>query len=205
MRWSRGAALPAGVLVVTVLLMVVGLTVGFESFNGKGFVARIVIYPVLMLAVPLAWWWRHRGRGVEPPWGAFALVMTPFLVDVLGNFLDLYDRIEAWDDLNHLVNWFLLLWGIGLLVFPTRESVARPGLTVLTVAGVGALLAVLWEVGEWYVFLKAGVESDGLYQDTIGDEVLGTAGAALAGLVVLRRRRRGAPVRVPGDPSSPTT
>lgn len=193
MRWSRGALAPAGVLALTVLLMVVGLTVGFESFNGKGFVARVVVYPLLMLALPALWWWRHRGRDVAPPWGAFALVMLPFLVDVLGNFFDLYDRIDVWDDLNHLGNWFLLLWGIGLLVFPTRESVARPALAVLTVAGVGALLAVLWEVGEWFVFLRAGVEVERLYQDTLGDELLGTTGAALAGVLVLWWRRRNAP------------
>lgn len=193
MRWSRGALAPAAVLALTVLLMVVGLTVGFESFNGKGFVARAVVYPLLMLVVPAIWWWRHRGRDADPPWGAFALVMLPFLVDVLGNFLDLYDRIGVWDDLNHLVNWFLLLWGIGLLLFPTAASVTRPGLTVLTVAGAGAVLAVLWEVGEWFVFLRAGVEVERLYQDTLGDELLGTVGAALAGVLVVWWRRRRAP------------
>lgn len=199
MRWSRGALAPVSVLVLTVLLMVVGLTVGFESFNGKGFVARAVVYPLLMLVVPVVWWWRHRGRAadradpVDPPWGAFALVMLPFLIDVLGNFLDLYDTIEVWDDVNHLVNWFLLLWGIGLLLFPTAASVGRPGLAVLTVAGAGALLAVLWEVGEWFVFLRAGVEVERLYQDTLGDELLGSTGALLAGVLVVWWRRRNAP------------
>ncbi|MGG5259971.1 hypothetical protein [Phycicoccus avicenniae] len=193
MRRSRGALWPAAVLVLTMLLMVVGLTAGWESFNGKGFVARVVVYPVLMLVLPVGWWWRHRGRDVEPPWGAFALVMLPFLVDVVGNFLDLYDTVAVWDDVNHLVNWFLLLWGIGLLLFPGPDDVRRPALAVLTVAGAGALLAVLWEVGEWFVFLRAGVEVERLYQDTLGDELLGTTGALLAGVLVAWWRRRTVP------------
>lgn len=191
MRWSSSAVAAAVVLATTMLLMVVGITVGFESFNGKGFIARIVIYPVLMLALPAVYWWRRRGTDRPLPWGAFTLVMVPFLVDVLGNFFDLYDSIEVWDDLNHLVNWFLLMWGIGLLVFPTPDSIReRPVLAVFTVGAIGSLLAVGWEVGEWYVFLKGGVEDVGLYQDTIGDEVLGTAGAFVAGLLVLWWRRR---------------
>ena len=191
MRWTRGAVVAGAILAVTMLLMVVGITAGYESFNGKGFIARIVIYPVLMLALPVGYAWRRRGTGEALPWGAFSLVMAPFLVDVLGNFFDLYDSIEVWDDLNHLVNWFLLMWGVGLLVFPTAASVRdRPVLTVFTVGALGALLAVGWEVGEWYVFLKGGVENDGLYQDTVGDEVLGTIGAFVAGLLVLWWRRR---------------
>ena len=191
MRWTKSGALAATILVVTMLIMVVGITAGYESFNGKGFIARIIIYPVLMLALPAVYWWRRQGRGETLPWGAFSLVMTPFLVDVLGNFFDLYDSIEVWDDVNHLVNWFLLMWGIGLLVFPDASSVrARPVLAVFTVGALGALLAVGWEVGEWYVFLKGGVENLGLYQDTIGDEVLGTTGAFAAGLLVLWWRRR---------------
>ena len=99
-------------------------------------------------------------------------------------------RPRPWDDLNHFVNWFLLLWGIGLLLFPSAESVRRPFVTVLTIVGTGALLAVLWEVGEWFVFLRAGVEVERLYQDTLGDEVLGTTGALLSALLVLWWRRR---------------
>ena len=148
MRWTRGSVGAVAMLTATLVLMLVGITVGFESFNGKGFVARIVIYP-----------------------------------------------IEVWDDVNHLVNWFLLMWGVGLLVFATPGSVrSRPVLAVFTVGALGALLAVGWEVGEWYVFLQGWVEDVGLYQDTIGDQVLGTSGAFVAGLLVLWWRRRGADV-----------
>ncbi len=132
MRWTRAAVVAAVILAATWLQLVIGVTVGFEASNGKGFIGRIIIYPVLMLALP-AWWW---------------------------------------------------------LLFPSAESVRRPFLTVLTIVGAGALLAVLWEVGEWFVFLRGGVEVDRLYQDTLGDEILGTTGALLAGLLVLWWRRR---------------
>lgn len=194
MRWTRSAVVAVAVFSATMLIMVVGITAGFESFNGKGFIARIVIYPILMLALPAGYWWRRRGTGEPLPWGAFALIMAPFLVDVLGNFFNLYNSIEIWDDVNHLVNWFLLMWGIGLLVFPDASTVrARPVLAVTTIGAIGALLAIGWEVGEWYVFLRGGVENLGLYQDTIGDQVLGTTGAFAAGLLVLWWRRRGRP------------
>ena len=53
--------------------------------------------------------------------------------------------------------------------------------------GVGALLAIGWELGEWYTFIRHGTELDTAYEDTLFDEVLGSLGAALAGIVVARR------------------
>ena len=85
-----------GILVATVAQLAVAAFVpGIERFEGKAFVARLVAYPLLMLAVPAAWTWaRRRGGGTGPlPWAAFAWIMLPFLVDVTGNCLDPYDSI----------------------------------------------------------------------------------------------------------------
>ena len=60
----------------------------------------------------------------------------------------------------------------------------------MLIAGVGALLAIGWEVGEWYTFIRHGTELDTAYEDTLLDEVLGSLGAALAGVVVARRTYR---------------
>ena len=120
------------------------------------------------------------------PHGAFTLVMLPFLVDVTGNSLDLYDAVVWWDDLNHFANWLLLCAGLGLLLC---RSVEPRWAVVALVTGLGAVLAIAWELGEWFTFIRHGTEADTAYEDTLGDQALGTLGALAAGLLVIRTRR----------------
>jgi hypothetical protein len=91
-----------------------------------------------------------------------------------------------WDDFNHWINWLLLLWGIGLLV---TEDVRPDWALVGLVVGLGAVLAIGWELGEWFTFIRHGTEIDTAYEDTLGDLGLGTLGALCAGFILLRRRR----------------
>ncbi len=183
-RWTAIVIFTATVLQLAVAAFVPDL----PQFEGKGFGARLVAYPAMMLLVPLLWFLRNRGRRAEPPWTAFALIMAPFLIDVSGNTADLYDTVVWWDDANHLVNWFLLCAGLGLLV--ARADVRPRWALALLVAGIGALLAIGWELGEWYTFIRHGTELATAYEDTLGDEVLGSLGAVLAGLLVVRLSRR---------------
>lgn len=188
MTGARARAVAALVLAATLVQLVVGTFGGLQQFEGKGFGYRLVAYPVLMLALPALWWWRARSRQRDDvPWGAFALIMAPFLIDVTGNTLDLYDTVDHWDNLNHFVNWMLLLAGIGLLL--VRLDVRPTWLLVLGITGIGAILAVLWEVGEYWTFIRRGVELDGAYEDTLSDEVLGTAGAFVGALLVAWKHR----------------
>lgn len=180
------AWVPGSVLALTVAQLAVAEFVpGIDRFADKAFGARLIAYPLLMLVVPMIWWVavkrRHPDR--EPPYGAFTLVMLPFLVDVTGNSLDLFDALVWWDDLCHFANWALLLTGIGLLIC---GSVRPPWAVVVLVTGLGSLLAVGWELGEWYTFIRHGTERDTAYEDTLGDLILGTLGALVAGLVVSR-------------------
>ncbi|WP_457254747.1 hypothetical protein [Pedococcus sp. P5_B7] len=178
---------PAAVLALTVVQLGVGtFASSLQQFEGKAFGARLVAYPVMMLVVPVVWWLVHRGRGARVPWGAFGLVMAPFLIDVTGNTLDLYDSVVWWDDANHFVNWVLLCAGLGLLLL---QRIQPPWARVLLVTGLGAVLAIGWELGEWYTFIRHGTELDTAYQDTLGDEALGTLGALVAGLVLRRPPR----------------
>lgn len=178
--------LPASVLVLTVGQLAVGTFAGgLQQFEGKAFGARLVAYPVMMLVVPAAWRLVHRGERAKVPWLAFALVMAPFLIDVTGNTLDLYDSVTWWDDANHFVNWVLLCGGLGLLLL---QGIRMPWARVLLVTGLGAVLAIGWELGEWYTFIRHGTELDTAYQDTLGDEALGTLGALVAGMLLRRPR-----------------
>ncbi len=187
---SRSCLAAWTVFGLTVVQLVVGTVAGGAQFDGKAFGARLALYPLMMLAVPAVWWLvrRRRGGTAPLPWDGVALIMAPFLVDVTGNTLDLYDTVAWWDDANHLVNWALLSGGIGLLL--TRSAIAPRWALALTIAGIGAILAIVWEVGEYYAFIRNGTELDTAYEDTLGDEVLGTTGAAIAALLVARLRYR---------------
>ena len=197
LRTSRpvAAVLTVAVFAVTVLQLAVATFVpGLEQFEGKAFGARLVAYPLMMLLVPALWWAaaRRPGRPRDArrtvPWAAFGWVMLPFAVDVTGNTFDLYDSVWWWDDANHLVNWFFLTLGLGLLM--ARADVRPRWALWLAVTGTGAALAIGWELGEWWTFIRHGTELATAYTDTLGDEALGTLGAAVAGLVVVRYASR---------------
>jgi hypothetical protein len=182
---------PTVVLVLTVAQLAVAEYVpGIERFADKAFGARLIAYPLMMLFVPAVWWLAQRRRGGvrgAAPYFAFGLIGLPFLVDVTGNSLDLYDSVDWWDDANHFVNWLFLLAGVGLLV--TRD--VRPDWAMAAlVTGLGAILAIGWELGEWFTFIRHGTELDTAYEDTLGDLTLGTLGSLTAGLILLWRRRR---------------
>jgi hypothetical protein len=151
-----------------------------------------------MLLVPAIWWGTHRRAGSAPPWAAFALLMAPFTIDVTGNTLNLYDTVSWWDDANHAVNWFLLCLGAGLLL--ATGWVGPRWALALLIAGLGALLAIAWELAEWYTFIRHGTELATAYTDTLGDEALGCLGAILAGLLTVRLR-----ATAPADPLTPQT
>lgn len=189
---DRGARVVAlGIFALTILQLAVATFVpGLEQFEGKAFGARLVGYPLMMLMVPVghALWSRRRTPRPSTPWAAYAFLWAPFLIDVTGNTLDLYDNVGWWDDANHFVNWFLLSAGVGLILI--RTPVAQPWALGWLIVGIGAILAIAWEVGEWYAFIRHGTELDTAYEDTLGDEVLGTLGAALAGVWMAVRKRR---------------
>lgn len=199
---SRSRRLVAALIIAATVgqLLLATLAPNLPQFAGKAFLGRLITYPVLMLIAPAAWWLvaRARRRPPEIPWGAVALIMTPFLIDATGNTLNMYDAVWWWDDANHFVNWAFLSAGIGVML--TMDQRVRGWLLVLAVTGVGAILAIGWEVGEYYAFIRGGKELATAYTDTLGDEVLGTLGALLAGLILARRRSARTRVTSPVTP-----
>ena len=163
--------------VVLVGLLVVGAFSGLQQFEGKGYSWRLATYPIAALAVPVAW--AILGRRPAYPYATDLLLTLPFLVDTAGNALDLYDTIVWWDDANHFVNWTLLSGAVGALAW--RNRIGR-WQTMAFVVGFGAVAAILWEVAEYFAFIRNSSEIDTAYADTLGDVTLGLTGSVLAGL-----------------------
>lgn len=97
--------------------------------------------------------------------------------------LDWYAVVPPLDLLAHvLANGLLAATAV---IISTRAGIippapTRPGMVLVTTA-VGALLGVLWEVGEWlgHTWLDDAINVG--YDDTMGDLLAGTVGSLLAG------------------------
>ena len=149
------------------------------QYAGKAMAGRAVVFPIAAMAVPILWFAVARDRPY--PFLIDLLFTAPFLIDVGGNALDLYDRIDWWDDLNHFVNWGLLTSAIALILQSTGlDGLTRFGLSV----GFAALSAIVWELAEYIAFIRFSDELATAYTDTLGDLALGTLGGALGAAVV---------------------
>src|SRR6187431_2112344 len=145
------------------------------QFTGKAFTARAVVYPIGLVVLPIGWSLFGRSRMAFPV-VADILLGLPFLIDVAGNALDLYDTIEWWDDANHLVNWALHTAGAALaLSYLPLGRLNRFALGV----GFGAVTAIGWELAEYVTFIRDSPELATAYTDTLGDLLLGTIGAVI--------------------------
>jgi hypothetical protein len=183
--------LDAAVKAALVGLLIVAVAVpDLPQFEGKGMVGRALAYPIATLIVPVSWWLIRRRRPVAGyPYTLDILLVLPFLIDTTGNALDMYDRISWWDDLNHFVNWGILTAAFGQ--FLLRLPLPRWALAALAI-GFGGVTAILWEIAEYWTFIRNSPELETAYTDTLGDLALGLSGsvlaAALTAMVLWRSR-----------------
>ena len=147
---------------------------GLEQFEGKAFGWRLLAYPLATLVVPVGWW--LAGQRPPYPYGADILITLPFLVDVTGNALDLYDSISWWDDFNHFLNWALLTGGVAALCCG-RGSAALE-LAALAI-GFGAVAAILWEFAEYFAFIRGSTRRRPPTRTRSGTCSLGLLGSTL--------------------------
>jgi hypothetical protein len=169
------------VKVALVSLLAFGAFSGLDRFAGKAFGWRLVGYSIAAGLVPAIW--ALRGRRQPYPYLVDTLFVLPFLIDTIGNALDLYDTIDWWDDANHFVNWALLSASVGVALLRTRLA---PLVVFGLVAGFGGVTAILWELGEYFAFIRNSPELATAYKDTLGDLTLGLSGSVLAALVTAR-------------------
>lgn len=167
---------------VLVVLLAFSVThIEWEQFADKAMTARAVLYPLFVALPVLAWLLgRRTGRDGRYPAAVAALWTVPFVVDVGGNALNLYDTVDHFDDACHLVNWAMLSGAVGVLLL--RSSTLSPSLLLTLCTGFGATTAIIWEVGEYGAFILDTPEQLTAYRDTLGDLSLGLTGSALAGL-----------------------
>ena len=172
--------LDLAIKVATIALLALALLApDLPQFQGKAFAGRAVVYPVALLAVPLLWWLYGRRR-LAFPVATDILIGLPFLIDMAGNALNLYDAIDWWDDANHLVNWALHTSAIVLLV--------RGRVTAIVAVAVGvawaSTTAILWELAEYVAFVPGSPEASTAYGDTLGDLALWLLGGTAASIAI---------------------
>lgn len=105
--------------------------------------------------------------------------------------LDWYVAVSWLDLVIHTV-MNALLAVVGVLVMRRLGWLPRrlhPVGTVVLAAGLGAVLAVLWEVGEWVGYTFISDEIGVGYDDTIGDLAWATLGSLGAGLLLVASER----------------
>jgi hypothetical protein len=186
MKRSNVFWLDLAVKTTLILLLAFGAFSGLERFAGKAFGWRLIGYSVAAFLVPAIW--AARGRRGPYPFVADILFVLPFLIDTIGNALNLYDTIDWWDDANHFVNWALLTGAVAAVLLRTRVGKAE---LFALVVGFGAVTAILWEIGEYFAFIRNSPERATAYTDTLGDLSLGLSGStftAAIAVVVLARR-----------------
>ena len=164
-RWARVATdVTAGVGVVSFV----------AAFWWDGVVVALFALVLLGLTVP---------RVAGLPGALQAATGATLILGAWAATLDWYAQLPSLDLVFHaLANGLLALVAVMVMM---RLRVLGPmpmrlGSIIVT-AGVGALLGVIWEAGEWFghAYLDDAIGVG--YDDTVGDLVAGTSGSALAG------------------------
>jgi hypothetical protein len=179
----RSGRLPLVLNIAAKLLLVALLYYGMmhlhlDRFAGKAMGARAAFYPISIVVVPVVW--ALRGRRPPYPHLADLFMALPFVIDVAGNALDLYNTIVWFDDVAHAVTFLLLVLAVGSLLLRLN---LEPWIATCLSIGFGAVAHILWEIIE---FVAMWIGSPGLqltYEDTIGDLALSLCGTVIAGLI----------------------
>ena len=173
------------VLLSFIVLVVIDPTWG--NLEGKAPTQRAILYPVVAIAVPAVHLLGRRRR-VPYPWTADLLVTLIGFSDLLGNRLDLFDRVVWFDDWMHFMNAVLV--GAAVLLLTTDSGTSFLRLVERSIA-VSVTFSLLWELWEYFSFIAESREFAGAYADTIGDSSLGWAGAVAGALAVSAGRMVG--------------
>jgi hypothetical protein len=143
-----------------------------ERFAGKAFGWRLIGCSAAALIIPAIW--VARGRRSAYPYASDILFVLPFLIDTVGNALDLYDTIDWWGRRKSLRELALLS---GALAAALARTHIRGAELFGLVVGFGGVTTILWEIGEYFAFIRNSSELATAYTDTLGDMALGLSGS----------------------------
>ncbi|OGO53796.1 MAG: hypothetical protein A2V84_09950 [Chloroflexi bacterium RBG_16_70_13] len=151
---------------------------GSSHFAGKAMGVRAVLYPATTFLIPATWW--LAGRPEPYPFLADIALGLPFVLDAAGNVFGWF-AFKGFDAIPHAAGWFFLSLAFGLGIAPLA---GEPWIAFGLVLGFGAVVDILWEVGE-FLLLRSGASGLQLtYENTIQDLVMSLTGAAIAALAV---------------------
>jgi hypothetical protein len=155
-----------------------------EQYAGKGIAVRLISYPISIIVVPLILWTLGHRRTSQYPHLIDISAAAPFVLDTLGNTLNLYNSIDWFDDVMHFVTWVPWVAGFGLAL---RYNRGLPRWNVFGLAlGYGAVTHILWELGEYFAFIRSNPdEFSTAYEDTLGDLASSLAGSVVGAALVI--------------------
>ena len=178
MRLVPVAALDLAIKAAAVVLAVAPLfDLSSSHFEGKAMGLRAILWPISTVVIPLAWW--GRGRPTPYPYLADIALVLPFLLDAAGNVFGWF-AIAGFDAIPHFVGWLSFTVAFCLAIGPLVER--RPVAFGLGV-GLGASLAILWEIGEYLVQQSGQSGLQLTYPNTIQDLAMGLTGSAVGALI----------------------
>jgi hypothetical protein len=146
-----------------------------HRFSGKAIGRRGLVMIPLSLLVPLVQAARDQGR--YPVW-TDNLYLSIFVLDLLGNHFDLYDRYRYFDAIPHA-------HGTGAATVVLAELFDTPPLSAV---GLAQLLHIGLEAQEYYSDVWFGLHNVRGTWDTVNDLLAGAVGSAAYAAVLARTR-----------------
>lgn len=168
-----------GKVALLAFLAAVVVDPAWGNLEGKAPTGRALTYPMLAFLLP-AWWTVRRPSGPYPWLSDLLLTFTGFS-DILGNRLDLYDRVVWFDDWMHFANVGCVT--AALVLVTMHRTVSAVAVLERSVA-LGMTAALTWELFEYASFVTRSSELPTAYSDTLGDLAAGWAGAVAAAMLV---------------------
>jgi hypothetical protein len=162
-----------------------------DRYVGKSLGPRDVLISFgFAMLFPLFWKLRYKKeQWTAYPWWYDDLYLSIFFVDMLGNYLNLYNTWLEWDHIPHF-------HGPGALAIVLAGAFGFP---ILAGIGLSTLLHVVLEIQEFYGDVLRGTHNVRDLQDQMNDELFGVLGVIVYGLIWWRwstvRKKRAHAVR----------